>query len=297
MHCLWAVTLRPRDLNSPVSSSGDLMTAGTLIANDCLLTHRIVEIWHRRTMRMHRGRARTGAPHGARCSLGLWQAEPVHPRPDAAASRSGARHVSTASEACGGSEREQFDVLVIGGGITGAGVALDAASRGLRTALVERHDFASGTSSKSSKMVHGGLGTCSSGTSGSSTRPCTSASSCSRTPPPGGAAAVPDPAVRARRGGQQGRGARLLHRPWIYDLTGGLRIGKRHRASGVPRRSPTCRRCARTGSWPAFIYYDARADDARLTLAVARTAALDHGAVMANYAEVTGLRPPTPRAT
>src|SRR5688572_30151479 len=52
---------------------------------------------------------------------------------------------------------DTFDVLVIGGGITGAGVALDAASRGLRTALVERDDFASGTSSKSSKLVHGGL--------------------------------------------------------------------------------------------------------------------------------------------
>src|SRR5688572_31212078 len=50
-----------------------------------------------------------------------------------------------------------FDVLVIGGGITGCGVALDAASRGLRTALVERDDFASGTSSKSSKLIHGGL--------------------------------------------------------------------------------------------------------------------------------------------
>src|SRR5215213_1401500 len=52
---------------------------------------------------------------------------------------------------------EEFDVLVVGGGITGCGVALDAASRGLRTALVERDDFASGTSSKSSKLVHGGL--------------------------------------------------------------------------------------------------------------------------------------------
>src|SRR5438045_9026863 len=52
---------------------------------------------------------------------------------------------------------EELDVLVVGGGITGAGVALDAASRGLRTALVERDDFASGTSSKSSKLVHGGL--------------------------------------------------------------------------------------------------------------------------------------------
>src|SRR5205823_13393400 len=52
---------------------------------------------------------------------------------------------------------EDFDLLVIGGGITGAGVALDAASRGLRTALVERGDFAAGTSSRSSKLVHGGL--------------------------------------------------------------------------------------------------------------------------------------------
>ena len=52
---------------------------------------------------------------------------------------------------------EAFDVLVVGGGITGAGVALDAATRGLRTALVEADDFASGTSSKSSKLVHGGL--------------------------------------------------------------------------------------------------------------------------------------------
>lgn len=52
---------------------------------------------------------------------------------------------------------DTFDVLVIGGGITGCGVALDAASRGLRTALVERDDWASGTSSRSSKLVHGGL--------------------------------------------------------------------------------------------------------------------------------------------
>src|SRR5213082_354947 len=52
---------------------------------------------------------------------------------------------------------EQFDLVVIGGGITGAGVALDAASRGYSVALVEQADFASGTSSRSSKLVHGGL--------------------------------------------------------------------------------------------------------------------------------------------
>ena len=52
---------------------------------------------------------------------------------------------------------ERFDVVVIGGGVTGAGVALDAASRGYSVAIVERHDWAIGTSSRSSKMVHGGL--------------------------------------------------------------------------------------------------------------------------------------------
>src|ERR1700733_7078751 len=73
----------------------------------------------------------------------MWQAGPVHHfrRDDAL------RRLAD----------EEFDVLVVGGGVTGAGVALDAASRGLKTALVEKEDFASGTSSKSSKMVHGGL--------------------------------------------------------------------------------------------------------------------------------------------
>ena len=51
----------------------------------------------------------------------------------------------------------QFDLLIIGGGITGAGIALDAASRGMKVALIEKNDFASGTSSKSTKLIHGGL--------------------------------------------------------------------------------------------------------------------------------------------
>ena len=53
--------------------------------------------------------------------------------------------------------KEEFDLVVIGGGITGGGIALDAASRGLKVALVEKNDFASGTSSKSTKLIHGGL--------------------------------------------------------------------------------------------------------------------------------------------
>ena len=50
-----------------------------------------------------------------------------------------------------------YDILIIGGGITGAGIALDAASRGMKVALIEKNDFASGTSSKSTKLIHGGL--------------------------------------------------------------------------------------------------------------------------------------------
>lgn len=55
------------------------------------------------------------------------------------------------------SEEEPYDLLIIGGGATGAGIALDAVTRGLKVAMVERDDFSSGTSSKSTKLVHGGV--------------------------------------------------------------------------------------------------------------------------------------------
>jgi glycerol-3-phosphate dehydrogenase len=77
---------------------------------------------------------------------------------------------------------------------------------------------------------------------------------------------------------------------WLYDLTGGLRIGHRHRRIGVEEalaHVPTLRTDRLVAG---FIYYDARTDDARLTLTIARTAVLDHGAVAANYAPVTALR-------
>ena len=61
------------------------------------------------------------------------------------------------SQAIAALAADEFDLVVVGGGITGAGVALDAASRGYSVALVERADYASGTSSRSSKLVHGGL--------------------------------------------------------------------------------------------------------------------------------------------
>ncbi|HET6495251.1 MAG TPA: glycerol-3-phosphate dehydrogenase/oxidase, partial [Thermoleophilia bacterium] len=75
-------------------------------------------------------------------------------RSDAGASWLGPEARNRALERLAG---ETFDVLVIGGGVTGCGVALDAASRGLTVALVEKRDFAAGTSSRSSKLIHGGL--------------------------------------------------------------------------------------------------------------------------------------------
>ena len=71
------------------------------------------------------------------------------------ARRSAARDTRNASSSVW--PRELFDVLVVGGGVTGCGVALDAASRGLSVALIEKRDFAAGTSSRSSKLIHGGL--------------------------------------------------------------------------------------------------------------------------------------------
>ncbi len=61
------------------------------------------------------------------------------------------------NEEASGDQDEPYDLLVIGGGATGSGIALDAATRGLKVALVEKDDFASGTSSKSTKLVHGGV--------------------------------------------------------------------------------------------------------------------------------------------
>jgi len=187
-------------------------------------------------------------------------------------------------------EEETFDVLVIGGGITGAGTALDAAARGLKTALVERHDFASGTSSKSSKMVHGGLRYLQQRDfrlvyEGLHERQRLLHNA------PHLVAPLPFLIPLFGRDGVVNKGVARAYATalTLYDLTGGLRIGKRHQrvtAAEVVAHFPTMRTDRLVAG---FLYFDARADDARLTLAVARTAALDYGAVMANYAEATGL--------
>ncbi len=189
------------------------------------------------------------------------------------------------------------EVLVIGGGITGAGVALDAASRGYRVGLVEQADFANGTSSRSTKLVHGGI----------------------RYLPQGHVALVRE-GLRER--------TLLLHlaphlvhpQPFVIPLYAGAQrplgvsipaIVRSFAPLGIRAglvaydafaRSPALRHHAwsreqlehevpdlRTdGLRAALVYYDARTDDVRLTHGVLATARA-HGAVTVNYAAVTGL--------
>ncbi|MFJ5955340.1 glycerol-3-phosphate dehydrogenase/oxidase [Paenarthrobacter sp. NPDC092416] len=181
----------------------------------------------------------------------------------------------------------QFDVLVVGGGVTGAYTAMDAALRGYRVALLEKDDFASGTSSKSSKMIHGGLRYIEQGN-----LPLVRHSLLER--------------QRLRRNGghlvqrlpflfpvlsQDGVFDRRLAAGfesllWTYDLAGGWREGVLHQKltkNEVLSHCPTFKAENLDGG---FMYYDARADDARLTLALARTAAF-HGATVLNGAKVT----------
>ena len=188
-------------------------------------------------------------------------------------------------------ERTAFDVVVIGGGITGVGCALDAASRGLRTALVERDDFASGTSSKSSKLVHGGIRYLQQGEVRLVYEALAERQVLHRNAPHLvkvlpflipilSADGVIDPRLARAMGSAM----------WTYDLTGGVRIGKLHRRVDVDEALELFPTLAADRLLPSYLYYDAEADDARLCVTVARTAALRHGAVIANRTEVTGLR-------
>jgi glycerol-3-phosphate dehydrogenase len=170
---------------------------------------------------------------------------------------------------------ETFDVLVIGGGVTGAGIALDAATRGLNVALVEQRDYAAGTSSRSSKLIHGGL----------------------RYLEQMNFALVAE--ALKERGLLLTELAPHLVRPvpflfplshhvWervyigtgiqLYDTLGGSKHLPRHKhltRRGALRLMPSLRDDALVG---AIRYYDAQVDDARHTMEIARTAAA-YGAV------------------
>ncbi|WP_157104847.1 glycerol-3-phosphate dehydrogenase [Nocardia coubleae] len=179
----------------------------------------------------------------------------------------------------------EIDVLVIGGGVTGAGAALDAAARGLSVTLVEARDFAAGTSSRSSKLIHGGL------------------------------RYLEQMDFTLVREALKERGLLLnslaphlvrpvpflfplRHRVWerayigagiaLYDTLGGARTVPMHKhltRSGALDLAPALRDDAMTG---AIRYYDAQVDDARHTMMIARTAA-EQGATVLTRTQVIGL--------
>jgi len=182
---------------------------------------------------------------------------------------------------------EEFDVLVIGGGVTGVGCALDAVTRGLRVALVEQRDLASGTSSRSSKLLHGGLRYLEQLDFGLVREALHERGLLMRT--------VCPHLVRPVR-----FLIPLTHRVWqrlyygagvlLYDLL--AMTGKNplpHHRHLSRRRAlelvPGLKRSALIGG---IIYYDAQIDDARHTLAVARTA-FRHGAAIVTSTQVSGL--------
>jgi len=181
---------------------------------------------------------------------------------------------------------EQFDVLVVGGGITGLGVALDAASRGLSVGLVEKDDFSSGTSSKSSKLIHGGLRYLQQGEIGLVYEALHERQRLVRNAPHLVNVLPFMIPILTRDGVISKKIARALGSAlWMYDLTGGWRIGKLHRrlkSDEAFDHMPTMNKEKLAG---AYLYFDAAADDSRLCVAIARTAA-KHGAALANYCSV-----------
>ncbi|QSE88881.1 glycerol-3-phosphate dehydrogenase [Rhodococcus pseudokoreensis] len=181
-------------------------------------------------------------------------------------------------------QTEQFDVVVIGGGVVGAGAALDAATRGLKVALVEARDYASGTSSRSSKMFHGGLRYLEQLEFG-----------------------LVREALRERELSLNTLAPHLVkplkflfpitHRLWerpymaagifLYDRMGGAKSvppQKHLTRAGALRMAPGLKRNSLTGG---IQYYDTVVDDARHTMTVARTAA-HYGAVVRTSTQVVG---------
>jgi glycerol-3-phosphate dehydrogenase len=174
------------------------------------------------------------------------------------------------------------DLLVIGGGITGAGIALEAARRGVGVMLVEAHDFAWGSSSRSSKLVHGGLRYLREGAFG-----LTRESVRERGRLLADAPGLVDP-QRFLMGHYQGRSPSrhaMAAGLAIYDAMAGRRTRSFHAPAQVLELAPHLARAGLVGAWS---YLDARTDDARLVMRVLQEAQR-HGARVFNCAAVKSL--------
>jgi len=176
-----------------------------------------------------------------------------------------------------------FDVLVIGAGITGAGIARDASMRGLEVALVDARDFAAGTSSRSTKLVHGGIRYLAQGDVGLVREAATERAAVRRIAPH---LATPMPFIVTTR--SRAALAKFRAGLWAYEKLGSVASDDRHDvwdARKLAAHEPLIRIDGING---AVVYTEYLTDDARLTIANARDASA-HGAVVANYAAVTAL--------
>src|SRR5206468_6904127 len=173
-----------------------------------------------------------------------------------------------------------FDVLIIGGGIVGAGVARDAAMRGLKVVLVDRRDFAFGASSRSSRLLHGGLRYLAQGRLGLVREASVEKIILRRIAPH---LAAPLPFIFPTRRGTQWKKWKLSIGVKLYDLLcGGENLGpsSRMKAQQVLDVLPQLKRENLTG---AVRYFDAMTNDARLVLDSLRSAEAA-GAALINYA-------------
>ncbi|PVY68853.1 glycerol-3-phosphate dehydrogenase/oxidase [Pusillimonas noertemannii] len=180
-------------------------------------------------------------------------------------------------------EAGPFDLVVVGGGATGLGVALDAALRGLKVALLESHDFAKGTSSRATKLVHGGVRYLAQGRIGLVRESLRERTALLHNAP---ALVRPlpfvVPAYRLRDIPFYTAGLGLYDMLAGHDGLGATRVlSRRQTESRLPGIRPQ-------GLVGGVEYWDAQFDDARLAVALARSAEAA-GAVMLNYVRVTGL--------
>lgn len=182
-------------------------------------------------------------------------------------------------------QTEPFDLVVVGGGIVGAGCARDAAMRGLKVALFERGDFAVGTSSRSSKMVHGGLRYLEQRAFGLVSEACAERRALQRMAPH-----VVRPrsfVIPAYRGHKPGRWE-VEAGMWLYDAVALFRNTRLHRPLGrraLERMEPGLLSQGLAGGG---LFFDCVTDDARLTILNVLDAA-SKGAVCLNYAPVTAV--------
>ncbi len=180
-------------------------------------------------------------------------------------------------------EARTFDLLVIGGGVTGAGIARDAAQRGLSVALAEARDFASGTSSRSSKMIHGGLRYLAQGDLGLVREAASERKAVEAIAPH--LAHMTHFVIPAKSAAGI---AKLNAGLWAFERLGAVPKSRKHETwsrADLARNEPAMRTDDLAG---AVVYPEYLTDDARLTLANVRSAVAD-GAVALNYAPVSEL--------